>query len=125
MKTTVQKWGNSYAVRIPKSFIKELGLEYRTNVELTLEDGKLVIQPIKEETITLDDLLAQVIRAFATGVDAQCHVGIDRRALKVEPRTGGYFAALESRDLRPFGDILEEGIATVGRAALDFSGDFG
>ena len=62
MKTTVQKWGNSYAVRIPKSFIKEVGLEYRADVELTLEDGKLVIQPIKEEKITLDDLLAQVTK---------------------------------------------------------------
>jgi antitoxin MazE len=62
MKTTVQKWGNSYAVRIPKSFIKEVGLEYRADVELKLEDGKLVIQPIKEETITLDDLLAQVTK---------------------------------------------------------------
>jgi antitoxin MazE len=60
MKTTVQKWGNSYAVRIPKSFIKEVGLEYRADVELTLEDGKLVIQPIKEETITLDELLAGI-----------------------------------------------------------------
>lgn len=62
MKTTVQKWGNSYAVRIPKSFIKEVGLEYRTDVELTLEDGKLVIQPIKEETITLDELLDKVTK---------------------------------------------------------------
>lgn len=44
MKTTIQKWGNSYAVRIPRSFIKEVGLDYRTDVELTLEDGKLVIQ---------------------------------------------------------------------------------
>ena len=59
MKTTVQKWGNSYAVRIPKSFIKEVGLEYRTDVELTLEDGKLIIQPAKEE-VTLDELLAKV-----------------------------------------------------------------
>jgi antitoxin MazE len=55
MKTTVQKWGNSYAIRIPKSFIKEVGLEYRTDVELTLEDGKLVIQPIKEE-LSLENL---------------------------------------------------------------------
>jgi antitoxin MazE len=62
VKTTVQKWGNSYAVRIPQSFIKQVGLEYRTDVELTLEDGKLVIQPIEEETITLDDLLAQVTK---------------------------------------------------------------
>ena len=62
MKTTVQKWGNSYAVRIPKSFVKEVGLEYRADVELTLEAGKLVIQPIKEETITLDELLSQVTK---------------------------------------------------------------
>lgn len=60
MKTTVQKWGNSYAVRIPKSFVKEVGLEYRADVELSLEDGKLIIQPVKEEVITLDELLAGV-----------------------------------------------------------------
>lgn len=60
MKTTVRKWGNSYAIRIPKSFIKEVGLEYRTDVELTLEDGKLIIQPAAEEAPTLDELLAGV-----------------------------------------------------------------
>ena len=60
MKTTVQKWGNSYAVRIPKSFIKEVGLEYRTDVELSLENGRLVIKPIKEKTLTLDELLVGV-----------------------------------------------------------------
>ena len=60
MKTTVQKWGNSYAVRIPKSFIKEVGLEYRTDVELSLENGSLVIKPIKEKTLTLDELLVGV-----------------------------------------------------------------
>jgi antitoxin MazE len=60
MKTTIQKWGNSYAVRIPKSFIKEVGLEYRTNIELTLENGKLIIQPVPEEALTLKELLAGV-----------------------------------------------------------------
>ena len=60
MKTTIQKWGNSYAVRIPKSFIKEVGLEYRTNIELTLEDGKLIIQPVPDEVLTLKELLAGV-----------------------------------------------------------------
>lgn len=72
MKTTVQKWGNSYAVRIPKSFIKEVGLEYRTDVELTLEDGKLVIQPIKEETISLDDLLSQVTKKNLHSAEDTC-----------------------------------------------------
>jgi antitoxin MazE len=69
MKTTVQKWGNSYAMRIPKSFIKEMGLKYRTDVELTLEDGKLVIQPIKQEKVTLDDLLAQVTKKNLHGAE--------------------------------------------------------
>ncbi len=76
MKTTVRKWGNSYAVRIPKSFIKEVGLEYCTDVELTLEDGKLVIQPAKEESITLDELLAQVTKKnLHTAVDMGAPVG--------------------------------------------------
>jgi antitoxin MazE len=78
MKTTVQKWGNSYAVRIPKSFIKEVGLEYRTDVELTLEDGKLVIQPAREETITLDELLAGVTKKnLHTAEDTGASVGIE------------------------------------------------
>ncbi len=77
MKTTIQKWGNSYAVRIPKHFVKEVGLEYRTNVELTLEDGKLVIQP-SEEAITLDELLSKVTKKnLHTVVDTGAPVGIE------------------------------------------------
>ena len=60
MKTTIQKWGNSYAVRIPISFIKEVGLDYRTDIELTLEDGKLIIQPINDEAPSLEELLSGV-----------------------------------------------------------------
>lgn len=76
MKTTVQKWGNSYAVRIPKSFIKEVGLEYRTDVEMTLEDGKLVIQPAKEETVKLDELLSKVTKKnLHTAVETGAPVG--------------------------------------------------
>ena len=60
MKTTVQKWGNSYAVRIPMSFIKEVGLEYHADIELTLEDGKLIIQPLPEKAPSLKELLSEV-----------------------------------------------------------------
>lgn len=76
MKTTVQKWGNSYAVRIPKSFIKEAGLEYRADVNLSLEDGKLIIQPIKDEAITLGELLAGITsKNLHTAVDTGAVVG--------------------------------------------------
>jgi len=56
----VQKWGNSLAVRIPKPFAIEVGLEKDTPVEVSLVDGKLVIVPVVEPALTLEHLLAQV-----------------------------------------------------------------
>ena len=40
MKTRIQKWGNSLALRIPKSFAAETHLEQGTLVEVSLHDGK-------------------------------------------------------------------------------------
>jgi antitoxin MazE len=60
MKTRVQKWGNSLALRIPKSFAAEARLREDSPVELSLVDGKLVIQAITEEPLTLDELLRGV-----------------------------------------------------------------
>lgn len=60
MKTRVQKWGNSLALRIPKSFATEAGLGKDTPVELSFTKGKLVIQPLAEKPLTLDELLRGV-----------------------------------------------------------------
>jgi antitoxin MazE len=60
MKTRVQKWGNSLALRIPKSFAAETGLREDAPVELSLVAGKLVIQPLLPEPLTLDELLRGV-----------------------------------------------------------------
>jgi antitoxin MazE len=60
MKTRVQKWGNSLALRIPKSFAAEAGLREDTPVELSLTHGRLVIQPVAQEPLTLDELLRGV-----------------------------------------------------------------
>ncbi|KAF0107530.1 MAG: antitoxin [Anaerolineaceae bacterium] len=59
MKTRVQKWGNSLAVRIPQHVIREAGLAYNTAVEMKVEEGKLVIQRT-DENPTLEALLAKV-----------------------------------------------------------------
>ncbi len=59
MKTRVQKWGNSLAVRIPQHVIREAGLAYNAAVEMKVEEGKLVIQRA-DETLTLEALLAKV-----------------------------------------------------------------
>jgi len=60
MLTKVQKWGNSLAVRIPKAFAEELGLDNNAVVEMALVEGKLVVQPAAPRLWTLEDLLAQV-----------------------------------------------------------------
>ncbi len=56
MKTRIQKWGNSLALRIPKTFASEAGLEPDSEVELSLVEGQIVITPTAP-TYTLDDLL--------------------------------------------------------------------
>ncbi len=60
MKTRVQKWGNSLALRIPQSFAAEVRLREGTPVELSLVEDKLVIQPLVQHPLALDDLLKGV-----------------------------------------------------------------
>lgn len=60
MQTRVQKWGNSLALRIPKAFAIQVGLDDNSTVEVTLQDGMLVIVPTPRQPYILDDLLAAV-----------------------------------------------------------------
>ena len=60
MKARVQKWGNSLALRIPKAFAEEVGLQREAPVEVSLADGKLVVTPIVKRELTLKQLLAKI-----------------------------------------------------------------
>ena len=60
MKTAVQKWGNSLAIRIPRSFAQETRLNNGTEVDLQLKSGTLVISRALKKRYRLSDLLAQV-----------------------------------------------------------------
>ncbi|MCJ7743597.1 MAG: AbrB/MazE/SpoVT family DNA-binding domain-containing protein [Dehalococcoidales bacterium] len=62
MRTRVQKWGNSLALRIPKSFATEVGLQRESSVEVSLVNGKLVITPVAKPKLTLKQLLAKVTK---------------------------------------------------------------
>jgi antitoxin MazE len=62
MRTRVQKWGNSLALRIPKSFADEVGLQRETSVEVSLANGKLLVTPIAEPGMSLRQLLAKVTK---------------------------------------------------------------
>jgi antitoxin MazE len=60
VKARVQKWGNSLALRIPKAFAEEIGIDDNAVVDVSLADGKLLVVPVSEPSLTLDDLLAGI-----------------------------------------------------------------
>lgn len=57
MQTVVQKWGNSLGIRIPSLYVKELNLKRGNRVEITEENGKIVIVPGRRN---LDEMLAEI-----------------------------------------------------------------
>ena len=67
MRTRVQRWGNSLAVRIPKSFAEEVGLKDESAVELRLDRGKLILEPSAPRAPRLEDLLRGVRRGNLHG----------------------------------------------------------
>ena len=60
MLTKVQKWGNSLALRIPKSFAADAQLKNDSVVEISLVDGQIIVKPVTNPKLTLDQLLAGV-----------------------------------------------------------------
>lgn len=62
MKTSVKKWGNSAAVRIPASVLKATRVKIEEEVEIREEAGRIVIEPVREKTYKLDDLLKGITK---------------------------------------------------------------
>jgi antitoxin MazE len=60
MRTKIQKWGNSLAVRIPKPFAAEAGLDQQSEVDVSVMDGALVIKPCPEPPLTLEELVSRI-----------------------------------------------------------------
>lgn len=60
MQTKVQKWGNSLGLRIPKSFADQAGVEAGSEVDLSVEDGELIVRPRRQPRYELKDLLRSV-----------------------------------------------------------------
>ena len=58
MRSRIQKWGNSLALRIPKAFAEETGLTTDSAVEIVVSEGRLVITPAHD--YDLDTLLAGI-----------------------------------------------------------------
>ncbi|MGB6230194.1 MAG: AbrB/MazE/SpoVT family DNA-binding domain-containing protein [Litorimonas sp.] len=60
MRGTVRKWGNSAAVRLPAAVMQAARLELNAPVEVREEDGRVVIEPVRDAEAALADLLAGI-----------------------------------------------------------------
>ena len=60
MKTTAQKWGNSLAIRVPKSVAVQVGLKAHDDLEIEVQDGNVVLKPHLRRVYRLGDLVKQI-----------------------------------------------------------------
>jgi antitoxin MazE len=60
VQTKIQKWGNSLGLRIPRSFADEAGVEAGSAVDLSVQDGELVIRPARRRKYRLRDLVRRI-----------------------------------------------------------------
>jgi antitoxin MazE len=62
-RVAVSKWGNSSAIRLPKAVMEELGIKQGEVIEMTVQDGKGVIEKPKQQLApSLEDMVAQMNR---------------------------------------------------------------
>lgn len=59
MVTSVQRWGNSLAVRIPRAFAAQAQFGEDTAVEISIDGDTITISPARREW-TLDELVRKI-----------------------------------------------------------------
>lgn len=60
MGTKIQKWGNSLAIRIPKSYAEALKFEEGSDVKFKIVKDKLIISRKRKQEFRLEDLLGKI-----------------------------------------------------------------
>lgn len=57
METTIRKWGNSPALRLPSALLKQAGYQLEQKVELKVSRGRIIIQPCEKVAYDLQTLV--------------------------------------------------------------------
>ena len=61
MQAKIKKWGNSLALRIPKSFALNANLRQNKLVDLSIDKERIIITPIDEKEYSLDELFGKCL----------------------------------------------------------------
>ena len=60
METTIQKWGNSLAVRLPKEVTRKLALRQGRKVRVYEKKKEVIIAPTREKEKSLKELIGEI-----------------------------------------------------------------
>ena len=60
MKSTIKKWGNSAAIRIPAAVIKAVEFDLNEIVDVRAEEGRIIIEPVRQKAYDLHALLKEI-----------------------------------------------------------------
>lgn len=60
MESTIRKWGNSPALRLPVAAIKEAAFSLEQKVNLTITRGRIVIESSNNVEYDLDELVSGI-----------------------------------------------------------------
>ena len=60
MRTIVRTWGNSLAIRLPRALAEEVDIAADTPVDISVEDGSLVLTPVEGRKKRLNKLVSMM-----------------------------------------------------------------
>ncbi|MFH1805415.1 MAG: AbrB/MazE/SpoVT family DNA-binding domain-containing protein [Pseudomonadota bacterium] len=60
MLSRIKKWGNSAAIRLPANILLEAGLQADSKVNISNEEGRIIIEKSPDLAQSLDELLAGI-----------------------------------------------------------------
>ncbi len=67
MPVIVKKWGNSAAIRIPSGVMRAAHLNLESAVDVREQSGRIVIEPIRDDEINLNQMIAAITPENAHG----------------------------------------------------------
>lgn len=67
MYTSIQKWGNSQAIRLPKGILEAASLQENDKVEIKVENDCIIIRRVKKQHKTIEERIAEYSGDYICG----------------------------------------------------------
>ena len=80
MTATISSWGNSQGLRFPKDIMKELHLSIGDKMKILIENQKIILEPIKQqsrEKYDINDLVKNIPNDYKAYEEFHNKIGLE------------------------------------------------